>query len=88
MHLLLVIQKYLEYKSKSSEIEKKLEKYKKLIKSFLKKSDLKKYESPIAIVTLQNAKKNTISKKDTPLDVWDKYSKETSYEILNVRSKN
>ena len=82
------IQKYLEYKSKSSEIEKKLEKYKKLIKSFLKKSDLKKYESPIAIVTLQNAKKNTISKKDTPLDVWDKYSKETSYEILNVRSKN
>lgn len=82
------IQKYLEYKSKSAEIEKKLEKYKKQIKSFLQKSNLKKYESPIATVTLQNAKKNTISKKDTPSDVWEKYSKETSYEILNVRSKN
>lgn len=81
------IEKYLEYKDKYSEIEKKIEKYKSKIKNFLVDSGKKKYESPIATVTIQTAKKNTISKKDTPDEIWTKYSKETSYDILNVRKK-
>lgn len=82
------IEKYLEYKNKYTEIDKKVEKYKKEIKSFLKKSKLEKYDNAQASVTLQIAKKSTIAKKNTPSEIWEKYSKETNYEILNVKKKN
>ena len=79
------VTKYLEYKEKCSEVEKKLEKYKNDIKKYLKSNKLDKESLPIATISLQKASKSSISKKNTPDDVWKKYSKSTSYEILNVR---
>ena len=36
-------------------------------------------------IQLQNATKSTISKKGTPLEIWNQYCKESQYEILNVK---
>ena len=81
------IEKYLEYKLKFNDIEKKIEKYKKMLKQYLQKQKIDKYDNAKATVTLQKATKTIITKKSTPQDIWEKYATQTKYEILNVRKK-
>lgn len=83
----IAIEKYLDYKEKFEEIQKKMEKYKKNIKTELGKLNTKTYQSSLASVSLQTANKSTISKKEIPSDLWEKYSKKTQYDILQVRKK-
>lgn len=79
------VEKYLEYKAKSQELDSKLNKYKQSIKQYMKKNKITNFSTPIATIQLQNATKSTISKKGTPLEIWNQYCKESQYEILNVK---
>lgn len=84
------LQKYLEYKVKIDEYEQKLKKYRSNLKTLLKKTGEKKYVSDFGIVTLNEATKSTLSKKDVPKEfhyLWEKYSKQTKYDIVSVRNK-
>lgn len=80
-----MIEKYMEYREKSNEIEKKMNSYRNQIKSYLKSNKQTVYKSSVANVSLQTATKSTMTKSGTPVDVWNQYSKTTNYEILNVR---
>ena len=80
--------KYLEYKERIDEYEKKLQKYRNNLKTLLKKTGEKKYVSDIGSVTVNEATKSTLGKKDVPNEfkyLWDKYSKKTTYDIVSVR---
>ena len=82
-----IVAKYLEYKSKYNEIDNKLNKYKALIKDYMKDKKTSEFSTPTASIQLQKAKKMTISKKGTPLAIWNQYARESNYEILNVKKK-
>ncbi len=83
----IAVEKYLDYKHKFNELENKLDKYKQQIKQYMKKNKLTSFSTPIANIHLQNASKMTVSKKGTPLEIWNQYAKESNYEILNVKKK-
>jgi len=83
------LQKYLEYKEKLDQYEDKLKKYRSNLKTLLKKRGENKYKSDVGSVTLNEASKSTLSKKDVPNEfkyLWEKYSKNTTYDIVTVRS--
>lgn len=84
------INKYLEYKEKLEENEKKVQKYRTNIKLLMKKSGEKEYSSSVGKVTINQANKNSLSKKNLPKnyhDIWEKYSTKTSYDIVTVKAK-
>jgi hypothetical protein len=82
------LSKYIETKNKLKELEKKNEKYNKIIQEYMTKESLnslvheydnQKYKFKKSIIS-----RDTISKKDLPIDVWDKYSKSSSYVMLSL----
>jgi hypothetical protein len=82
------LSKYIETKNKLKELEKKTEKYNKMIQEYMTKENMnylihehdnQKYKFKKSIVS-----RDTISKKDLPLDIWDKYSKSSSYVMLHL----
>lgn len=83
------LKKFLEYKEKMDQYEEKLKKYRSNIKTLLKKRGESKYKSDVGSVTLNQASKSTLCKNDVPNEfryLWEKYSKNTSYDIVTVRS--
>lgn len=84
------IEKYLHYKAELEEIEKKLEKYKKNIKNVMNRKNEVKYISPVGNVSITKANRSFLNRKDLPenqKEIWDKYSKSTSYEVLSVKRR-
>ncbi len=81
------LEKWYKNKSIISSLEKKVKKYREKIEKYMDENSLNKLESQHFKVkrTLQN--RETISKKDLPRDIWDKYSKETSYYVYNIDDK-
>lgn len=82
------LSKYIETKNKLKELEKKTEKYNKMIQEYMTKENMnslihehdnQKYKFKKSVVS-----RDTISKKDLPVDVWDKYSKSSSYVMLHL----
>ncbi len=81
------VDKYLAYKSQMDELNLKLLKYKKNIKTILKKQEKTEMETNHGYVSLKTATKSFVTKKNLPKDLWDKYSSSTKYETLTVRQK-
>lgn len=82
------LSKYIETKNKLKELEKKTEKYNKMIQEYMVKENMnslihehdnQRYKFKKSIVS-----RDTISKKDLPVDIWDKYSKSSSYVMLHL----
>lgn len=80
------LSKYIETKNKLKELEKKNEKYNKIIQEYMTKENInslihehdnQKYKFKKSVIS-----RDIISKKDLPLDIWDKYSKSSSYIML------
>jgi hypothetical protein len=77
------------YKNKDiiTALEKKVKKYREKIEKYMDENGLNKLELQNFKLkrTIQN--RRGISKKDVPKDIWDKYSKETSYYVYNLEEK-
>ena len=83
------IEKYIEVKERISDLEKKQQKYKELIEEYLLSKGASSLDQRVKD-DLYNIKKTmctkeTISKKDLPVDIWEKYCSTSRYSMLTVK---
>ena len=83
------ISKFIETKNKLEDLQKRHERYRKIIEEHMisegvveltQKVDSDSYQIK---KTLMN--RETISKKELPKEVWDRYSKASSFSIIRVK---
>jgi len=79
------LEKYMATKSKIDEYTKLLESYKKKIRSLLRNEPDLQYHGKEWSARINSMYKSTISKKNTPPDIWEKYSTTTPFDTLIVR---
>ena len=44
-----------------------------------------KYSSNKGVVSITKGNRSSIQKTNVPKEIWNKYSKNTTYEVLNIR---
>lgn len=86
------ISKFIEIKLKMDELQKRHDKYRKIIEEHMLQQGLTSIEK---LVNGQNYKikksllsRESISKKELPQDIWDKYCKSSSYTTLRITKLN
>lgn len=82
------ISKFIETKLKIDELQKRHDKYRKIVEEHMLQQGLTSIEK---LVNGQNYKikksllsRESISKKELPQDIWDKYCKSSSYTTLRI----
>jgi hypothetical protein len=78
------IEKYIDYKEKSSEIEKKLEKYRKIIEEYMMNQNLTEIKHNGVTLKKTLSSRESIAKKDLPSDIWGKYCKTSRFTVITV----
>lgn len=85
------VSKYIETKNKLKELEKKSEKYNKIIQDYMTKENTNsfdhEYENQKYNIKKSIVSRQSVSKKDMPIDVWEKYSKYSSYVMISLKKK-
>ena len=83
--------KFIQTKQKLDELQEKHDKYRKYIEEYMLRENLtsvehsfdgKKYNIKKSLMS-----RESISKKDLPEDIWDKYCKSSSYTTIRVLNK-
>jgi hypothetical protein len=82
-----LIDRYVHARNKANDYTKLMEEYKIKIKSMLKEEPSQSFAKNGATATVKTLYKSTISKKNVPEDIWEKYSVTTPYEVLQVAKK-
>ena len=77
------------YKTKLqiASLEKKCEKYKKYCEKIMNKNEEDLIISSEYVLKRAHTTRATVSKKDLPTDIWNKYSKESSFPIYYLKQK-
>lgn len=81
------IEKFLEIKKQLSELEKRHEKYRKWIESYMEKEQMMEIEHDNIRIKLTKQQRESVSKKDLPPEVWSKYAKRTTFNVIKVSKK-
>lgn len=81
------LEKWLILKQEISELEHKLDRHKDKIKSFMKSNGLVTLSnsSNTIIVDSRSVNSSRISRDSIPRDLWNQYSKQSSYDVFNIR---
>lgn len=79
-----MLEKWATTRNSMNELEKKIDNYKKIMKQYLKRNDIKKYENGTYKVSLSNHERTSIQKKDIPKDIWNMYAKSKDVEYLTL----
>lgn len=83
------LSKYIETKNKIKDLEKKAEKYNKIIQDYMTKESLNTIEHFHEDSTYNFKKsivsRESISKKELPREIWDKYCKSSSYVMITFK---
>lgn len=95
MSLSETITKWIETKQRLSELEKKHEKYRSIIQSAMEKDNLSELQhtdkadpSKKYVIKKSTLHRETISKNDIPVHLWEQYHKTSSYIVIRVCDKN
>ena len=77
------------YKTKIqiASLEKKCEKYKKYCEKIMNNNEENSITSSDYVLKRTQTTRSTVSKKDLPKDIWNKYSKESSFPIYYLKQK-
>lgn len=82
-----LLRKWNEAKLKIKELENTCDRYKKLSEKIMKKTGKDIIENSEFFLERRVIGKSTISKSDVPKDLWEKYSKKSSYPAFYLRKK-
>lgn len=83
--------KFIDSKQKLSEIEKRVEKYREIIDTYMKESG-----KDVLVHTIGSEKytikrtcssRESVAKKDLPSDIWQKYYKTSRFSVINISKK-
>jgi hypothetical protein len=83
-----LLDKWYEAKQEISSLEKKIEKYKLYVEDIMNKRNIDVLSSDKITVQRKEQNRTTISKKDLPSDIWDRYCKELFYNVFYISKKN
>ena len=82
------IEKWYKIKENIAELEKKCERYKKKAEKDMVESGKNSVTDGIYEVKRVQISRQTVSKKTIPSDIWNRYSKETQYQMYRVIRNN
>ena len=74
-------------KQEISELEKKCEKYKRLANKIMNSQETNKLYNSDYSLSRRDMTRSTLTKKDVPIDIWDKYSKECTYSSFYLTKR-
>jgi len=83
-----LLQKWSEAKNEITNLEKKIEKYKRIATSIMDQQGNNTVSSDEYTLRRKEMSRTTISKKNVPQDVWNKYSKLSKYKAYYLSEKN
>lgn len=73
-----------EAREKVEKYEKKIEKYRELVKKQLEKENKNSISVGEFKVTKTHVVRSTISKQNVPEEIWNKYSKKSTYDVVSL----
>lgn len=80
----ILLEHWTDAKAEISELEKKIEKYKRLANRIMDQKGAETVSSTQYTLARKNISRSTISKRDVPEQVWEKYSKKCSYPAYYI----
>lgn len=82
-----LLEKWFETKQKISELEEKCEKYKRCTERIMNNKDINEISTSFHKVKRREITRTSLSKKDVPKDIWNKFSKENTYSVYYLTEK-
>jgi hypothetical protein len=84
-----LLKRWKEAKDEISELESKCEKYKRAVEKIMDSEDTNKLSSNSNSICVSRRilNRDTLSKKDVPKDIWEKYAKKLSYTAFYFSCK-
>lgn len=76
-----LLERWSEAKKEMTELEKKVEKYKRLANRVMEQQGVDEFSSQSYTLKKKKITRKTISKQDVPKDVWEKYGRSISYTV-------
>jgi hypothetical protein len=83
-----LLERWYETKQQISALEEKIEKYKKMADNIMDHKNTDTLSSDKYVLSKKDMNKTSISKKDLPIDIWEKYSKESFYSAFYISKIN
>jgi hypothetical protein len=84
MSLNEIVEQYLDTKAMVSKLEKKLVKYKESMEKYLSSQGKTRVRTDKYVVESKEVTTHRISKANVPTEVWERWSKESSYSMLKI----
>ena len=82
-----LIQKWAEAKTEIADLEKKINKYKRVVDRFMDEKGNNTVTSSDYTLRRKEMSRATISKKNVPKKIWDEYSKSSTYKAYYLSKK-
>lgn len=87
MDMATLLEKWSEDKAQISELEKRIDKYKKIADRIMNSRDTNVISSDLYTLKRTNMSRGTLTKQDIPDSVWKQYSKTCSYTAFYLSKK-
>jgi hypothetical protein len=81
------LEKWYDIKKEIVTLEKKQEKYKEVVNSYLTRKQQSSVETETFSVSRRNNTRETVSKKDIPLDLWKRVCNRSTYQSLILKKR-
>lgn len=81
------LQKWIETKNKIAELEKNIEKYKRIANRIMEQQENNTISNDYFTLRRKEMSRTTISKKDVPIEIWNKYSRPCKYKAYYFSEK-
>ena len=82
-----ILQKWADAKTEIADLEKKIEKYKRGVNRFMDEKGNNTITSSQYTLRRKEMTRATISKKNVPTEIWNKYSKPSTYKAYYLSKK-
>jgi hypothetical protein len=82
-----ILEKWHKYKGELAELEKKVQRYKDKVEKYMNSEQTNNLSSTNFLVSRVSCSKTTVSKKDVPDEVWNKYCKRSKYWMYTLKQK-
>jgi hypothetical protein len=83
-----LLEKWYEAKQQINDLESKIDKYKRIAENIMEHKNVETLMNDKFTLHKKDINKTTISKKDLPIEIWNKYSKENFYSAFYISRTN
>ncbi len=80
-----LLNEWTKIKEQLSKLEEKQDKIKKLVGRMMDEEKETSFETDSYRVSRRTQTRKSVAQKDLPKDIWDKYSKETTFPVFTVK---